>query len=94
MKDRGIDPIAADAPGGGLEAAMLAYAPLAKAVLNRILPQNPCDREEVYGRRVRLPLAQCGQAGAHRNTAAAVAHCHSAQQGHRPLQRPAPPQRR
>ena len=25
---------------------MLAYAPLVKAVLNRILPQNPCDREE------------------------------------------------
>ncbi len=33
MKDRELTLIAADAPGGGLEAAMLAYAPLVKAVL-------------------------------------------------------------
>ena len=78
-------------PEEGLEAAMLAYAPLVKAVLNRILPQNPCDREECMADVFCFALAQCSQAGAHRNTAAAVAHCHGAQQGHRPLQRPAPP---
>ena len=33
-------------PEEGLEAAMLEYAPLVKGILCRILPQNPCDREE------------------------------------------------
>ena len=45
----GVEKLAAAKDGSekeGLEAAMLDYAPLVKAVLNRILPQNPCDREE------------------------------------------------
>lgn len=46
MKDRELTRLLQTHPEEGLEAAMLAYAPLAKAVLNRILPQNPCDREE------------------------------------------------
>ena len=46
MKDRELTRLLQTQPEEGLEAAMLDYAPLAKAVLNRILPQNPCDREE------------------------------------------------
>ena len=46
MKDRELTRLLQTHPEEGLEAAMLAYAPLVKAVLNRILPQNPCDREE------------------------------------------------
>ena len=46
MKDRELTRLLQTQPEEGLEAAMLAYAPLVKAVLNRILPQNPCDREE------------------------------------------------
>ena len=46
MKDRELTRLLQTRPEEGLEAAMLDYAPLVKAVLNRILPQNPCDREE------------------------------------------------
>ena len=46
MKDWELTRLLQTHPEEGLEAAMLAYAPLVKAVLNRILPQNPCDREE------------------------------------------------
>lgn len=46
MKDRELTRLLQTQPEEGLEAAMLDYAPLVKAVLNRILPQNPCDREE------------------------------------------------
>ena len=46
MKDRELTRLLQTHPEEGLEAAMLAYAPLVKAMLNRILPQNPCDREE------------------------------------------------
>ena len=46
MKDREFTRLLQTHPEEGLEAAMLAYAPLVKAVLNRILPQNPCDRED------------------------------------------------
>ena len=45
MKDRELTRLLQTHPEEGLEAAMLAYAPLVKAVLNRILPQNPCDRD-------------------------------------------------
>ena len=46
MKDRELTRLLQAHPEEGLEAAMLEYAPLVKGVLCRILPQNPCDREE------------------------------------------------
>ena len=46
MKDRELTRLLQAHPEEGLEAAMLEYAPLVKGILCRILPQNPCDREE------------------------------------------------
>ena len=46
MKDRELTRLLQAHPEEGLEAAMLEYAPLVKSILCRILPQNPCDREE------------------------------------------------
>ena len=46
MKDRELTRLLQAHPEDGLEAAMLEYAPLVKGILCRILPQNPCDREE------------------------------------------------
>ena len=46
MNNRKLTRLLQTCPEEGLEAAMEAYAPLVKAILNRILPQNPCDREE------------------------------------------------
>lgn len=46
MKDWELTRLLQAHPEEGLEAAMLEYAPLVKGILCRILPQNPCDREE------------------------------------------------
>ena len=46
MKDRELTRLLQTHPEEGLEQAMLDYAPLVNAILGRILPQNPCDREE------------------------------------------------
>ena len=46
MKNRELTRLLQAHPEEGLEAAMLEYAPLVKGILCRILPQNPCDREE------------------------------------------------
>ncbi len=46
MEDRELTRLLQTRPEEGMEAAMLAYAPLVKGILTRILPQNPCDREE------------------------------------------------
>ena len=90
MKDRELTRLLQTHPEEGLEAAMLAYAPLVKAVLNRILPQNPCDRRNAW------PMSLF-RSGAMRPSWSAPQHrcgrgsLSRAQQGHRPLQRPAPP---
>lgn len=46
MKDRDLTRLLQSDPDAGLQAAMQAYAPLVKAVLLRILPQDPRDVEE------------------------------------------------
>ncbi|WP_302201289.1 RNA polymerase sigma factor [uncultured Gemmiger sp.] len=46
MNDRDLTRLLQKDPDAGLQAAMQAYAPLVKAVLLRILPQDPRDVEE------------------------------------------------
>ena len=77
MKDRELTRLLQAHPEEGLEAAMLEYAPLVKGILCRILPQNPCDREECMA-----DVAQRREIGGRSHTAAPLAGRRGAQPRH------------
>ena len=79
MKDRELTRLLQAHPEEGLEAAMLEYAPLVKGILCRILPQNPCDREECMAD---VFVALWRKIGDHSHTAAPLAGRRGAQPRH------------
>lgn len=81
MKDRELTRLLQAHPEEGLEAAMLEYAPLVKGILCRILPQNPCDREECMAD-VFVALWQRREIGGRSHTAAPLAGRRGAQPRH------------
>lgn len=81
MKDRELTRLLQAHPEEGLEAAMLEYAPLVKGILCRILPQNPCDREECMAD-VFVALWRSAANGGRSHTAAPLAGRRGAQPRH------------